>query len=33
MPVGPDADEYKTTTSGEDVDYDTLVKVMEAHLA
>lgn len=33
MSVGLNADEYKTTASGEDVDYDTLVKVMETHLA
>jgi hypothetical protein len=33
MSDGPNADEYKTTASGESVDYGTLIKVMEAHLA
>ena len=31
-PAGPDDEDYTTTTSGDDVDYETLLKVLEAHL-
>jgi len=32
-PKGPQADEYTTTTSGEDVDFETLLDIIRRHLA